>query len=157
MSFSVVLHTNKSQANVISKDITAVQTVQCVLRDSASVIDPVLLLEKSDMSFGAASINYAYIEQFGRYYYVTNIVSVNNNLWEIHCHVDVLMTYKTQILAQNAVVARQEEKYNLYFDDGIFMSYQNPKIQTKLFSVANPFETQEFVLIVAGSQATSDA
>lgn len=133
MSFPVILYTNKSQSNYITKEITAVQTVQCVLRDSVSVTDPVLLLEKSDMVFAGTSVNYAYIEQFGRYYYVTNIISVNNNLWEIHCHVDVLMTYKAQILAQNAVVARQEEKYNLYFDDGIFMSYQNPKIQTKVF------------------------
>ena len=66
-------------------------------------------------------------------------------------HVDVLKSFADQIRNQTAVVARQEKKYNLMLDDGFFMTYQNPKIQTKLFSVADPFETQEFVLVVAGS------
>lgn len=159
--FSISLYKMQSPANKVDKDISfLIQTVNGTLRAGCSVIDPVIVIETDDNALWKKGLNYAYIEEFGRYYYVTNIISVpgtiarsssNVYLWELHMHVDVLMSFKDEILAQTAIVARQESKYNLYLDDGSFMTYQNPKIQTKTFSVDGPFETQEFVLVVAGS------
>lgn len=159
--FSISLYQMKSPPNKIEKDISfLIQTVQGSLRNGSSIIDPVIVVETDSNTLWRRGLNYAYIEEFGRYYYVTNIVSIpgtlarttsNVYLWELHMHVDVLMSFKDEILSQKAIIARQEAKYNLYLDDGVFMTYQNPKIQTKLFSVEGPFETQEFVLVVAGS------
>lgn len=162
--FDIVCYQNKSPTNKVEKDIgTVISTLSGTLRAGASVIDPVILIQTDNNIAWLKGFNYCYVEAFGRYYYVTNIVAVAgvidrqteypepHHLFEIHCHVDVLMSYASEILAQKAVVARQESKYNLMLDDGFFMTYQNPKIQTKLFSVEGPFETQEFVLIVAGS------
>lgn len=141
-----------SAANVVDKEFSSTGVdLEGTLRDGSSLIDPVIIVEANAPGFHANGYNYCQVEEFGRYYYITNIVSINYTLWEIHCHVDVLMSYKEQIRMQNAIVARQEEQYNLMLDDGIFMCYQNPKIQTKLFSNPAPFETQEFVLVVAGS------
>lgn len=154
MSFPVVLYNNKDATNVVNKELEEIKTLVGTLRDGSSIIDPVVLLQEQ-VSLVTPNCNYIYIAQFGRYYYVTNIVSLYNNLCEIHCHVDVLMSFSEQIKAQTAVVARQEGKYNMMLDDGFFMCYQNPKLQTKLFSNATPFETQEFVLVVAGSGAGS--
>lgn len=160
----IQLYTNSSPSNAVSKEIgSPIDTLQGTLRSGTSIIDPSVIVQLSADDVWRTSTNYAYIPAFGRYYYITNIISVTGQidlggqfenpygLWELHMHVDVLMSYKVQILAQKAIVARQQEKYNLYLDDGSFMCYQNPKIQTKLFSVPDPFETQEFVLIVAGS------
>lgn len=155
MSFQIVLYSNLSATNVVTKELTEVRTITGTLRRGASIIDPVLLVEDNDSTLQGNGVNYLYVAEFNRYYYITNIVSVNYTLWEIHCHVDVLMSYAEGIKAQTAVVARQENTYNLMLDDGFFMSYQNPKIQSKYFSVADPFETQEFVLIVAGSTGTT--
>lgn len=159
--FSISLYKMQSPANKVDKDISfLIQTVNGTLRAGCSVIDPVIVIETDDNALWKKGLNYAYIEEFGRYYYVTNIIAVPGTisrssssvyLWELHMHVDVLMSFKDEILAQTAIVARQESKYNLYLDDGSFMTYQNPKIQTKTFSVEGPFETQEFVLVVAGS------
>lgn len=159
--FPIVLYQMKSPSNKLDKDIgTVLDTVQGVLRANTSIIDPVVIVETDSNVVWRKGLNYAYIAEFGRYYYVTNIISVagtrsatstQTNLWELHMHVDVLMSFKDEILAQKGIVARQEAKYNLYLDDGVFMTYQNPKIQTKTFSVEGPFETQEFVLVVAGS------
>lgn len=162
--FSIALYTNSSPTNKVVKEIgEPLGTVQGVLRDGASVIDPTIIVQLSNDGVWRKGFNYAYIEEFGRYYYVTNIISVSGQvdlggefgnpygLWELHMHVDVLMSFQDQIKQQTAIVARQTEKYNLYLDDGTFMSYQNPKLQTKLFSVSDPFETQEFVLMVAGN------
>lgn len=152
MSFIINFFTNMSQSNVVNKEISEKGSASGVLRNGTSITDPIVQIELSStngMSF--SDINYVYIEEFHRYYYVTSIRSVYNNMWEIACHVDVLMSFKDQILSQNAIVARQEQIYNLYLDDGFFMTYQNPKIQIKTFSNATPFETQEFVLVIAGS------
>lgn len=159
--FNIALYQMKSPANKVDKDISfLIHTVQGTLRTGSSIIDPVVIIETDQNILWRKGLNYAYIEEFGRYYYVTNIISVPgqrqgdstvSSLWELHMHVDVLMSFKNEILTQKAVIARQEAKYNLMLDDGIFMTYQNPKIQTKVFSVEGPFEAQEFVLVVAGS------
>lgn len=151
MSFNIVLSTNSSPVNRIDKTLTTVITATGTLRDGASILNPEVEIETALTESMVGAINYAYIEAFGRYYYVTDINTETNGLWIVSMHVDVLMTYKTEIRAQNAVVARQEETFNMYLDDGWFMSYQNPIIQTKYFSNPTPFERQEFVLVIAGS------
>lgn len=160
--FELQLGTNISAANVVDKEFTVIQTLQGDLRAPSSIVDPIIVVELDSRDEWRKSTNYAYIPSFRRYYYITNIIAVEGarydettqikyQLWELHMHVDVLMSFADQIRLQNAVVARQENKYNLMLDDGFFMTYQNPKIQTKTFSVEGPFETQEFVLVVAGS------
>lgn len=152
MSFTVKYGRMTSPTNAVNKEVQwLTPDLTGILRDQSSLIDPVIMIQASAPGFHANDVNYLYVEDFGRYYYITNIISVNETLWEIHCHVDVLMSYKEDILEQTAIVARQEGKYNMYLDDGIFMTYQNPKVQLKTFSNPTPFETQEFVLIVAGS------
>lgn len=153
MSFDVVLQRNKSASNVVNKDLTDVVTVNGTWRNPTSVIDPVVLIDQPEgieVDDFMANINYCHIEVAKRWYYITNIIATNNRLWELHCHVDVLMTYKADILAQECIVSRQANVYNLNLDDGWFMSYQNPLVQTKTFSNATPFEVQEFVLVMAG-------
>lgn len=154
MSFSIFGYRCNSAVNVVEKDLNQEFEVMGTLRDGSSIIDPVIVIEATSPGFHANDVNYLYVPEFRRYYYITNIVSPNNTLWEVHCHVDVLMSYKDQIKAQTAIVARQETQYNLYLDDGVFMAYQNPIVQTKLFSVEAPFDTQSFVLMVAGSSST---
>lgn len=162
--FQIQLGTNISAMNVVDKEFGILFSAQGTLRTPSSIIDPVVTILLDENNAYRSSCNYAYIPAFNRYYYVTNIVAVDgitddtsltttqpHQIWEFHMHVDVLMSFKDQIRAQSAVVARQEKKYNLMLDDGFFMTYQNPKLQTKLFSVPDPFETQEFVLVVAGS------
>lgn len=151
MSFDIVLQKNSSPTNKVSKDLTTVATVTGVLRDGTSIIDPTILIEQSTQANIISAANYAYISELGRYYYITQPASYVNGLWMITLHVDVLMTYANQIRAQNAVVARQEFIYNMYLDDGWFMAYQDPIVQTKYLSATAPFEAEEYVLVLAGS------
>lgn len=150
MSFPIVLCKNSSPMKKVDKALTVIQTVNGVLREGTSVVDPVILIESAPANV-VANANYARIETFGRYYYITDIKSGPNGLWIISMHVDVLMSYKTAIRAQNAIIARQENEYNMYLDDGWFMAYQNPNIEVHYFSEAHPFDHEELVLVLAGS------
>lgn len=145
MTFTLMENTSEREA--LTKSLTTLETLTGALRNQSSIIDPVIEVT-GIASSTVTSCNYAYIPEFGRYYFVKNITSVRNNVWVIQCHVDVLKTYATQIKAQTAVVRRQEKNWNLYLDDGIFKTYQNPQIITKTFPAG--FTTQNFVLAVAG-------
>lgn len=144
---NIILQTNDSPKNAIIKDVTDIVTVSGLLKEQTSIIDPVFILSGVTGAM-LADINYITVPALHRSYFVTGVESVRNNLWEISAHVDVLSTYADAILEQSAVIHRQENDWNLYLDDGIFKTYQNPHIVTKLFP--SGFTTQNFILAVAG-------
>ena len=73
-------------------------TFSVVLKSGTSYISPTLLLNNS----GKPDYNYCIFE--GWYYFVTDIVSVRNDLWEVFCKVDAMATAKSAILNTHAYV-----------------------------------------------------
>lgn len=140
------LYQNLSEKNKLDKSLTLLYELTGDLKEDTSIIDPIIKIsaDVSDM----ASVNYLYIPVFSRYYFINDVISINKDICEIHAHVDVLTTYKDGIRAQHAIVSRQEKKWNLYLNDGVFKTYQNPYIITKAFP--SGFTQQHFVLSVAG-------
>ena len=147
MSFDITLQVNKSEKNKMVKSITDIITVTGELKSETSIIDPVIMIncELSDVT----KCNYMTIGSFGRSYFVNNIRSIRSGLVEFSCHVDVLSSFADAIKSNSAIVRRQENKWNLYLNDGSFKVYQNPIVLTKEFP--SGFSTREFVLAVAGS------
>lgn len=147
---NISLMYNKSEIERVTKEVSIISEMKGSLKDGTSVIDPIIIIQGTPATTQQiVSSNYLYIEDFGRYYFINDISSVRTNLWEISCHVDVLQTYATQIKAQTAIIQRQENKWNLYLNDGSFKVYQNPNVLTKPFPKG--FTTNEFVLAIAGS------
>ena len=68
------------------------------LKEPTDLLRPVFLLSYS----GVPAWSYAAFEN--RFYFVTDYVSVHNELWEVHCEVDVLATWKTAIQTTTAFV-----------------------------------------------------
>lgn len=149
---SVILIHNSSPVEKIGKTLTTGESLSCVLKDDTSILRPVLEIRTSN---NVASYNYMYIQEFGRYYFINDIKSVNNNVWEISVHVDVLETYKTAILANDAVIKRQRSQYNLYLDDNEFKLLNKEQIQTLKFKQSGGGLTKnlQYVLVVNGSAA----
>lgn len=142
----IELYTNNSEVEKVVKDLTTLQTLDGTLREATSILNPTIKIEGlTDID----KINYMYIPEFGRYYFVNDIRSIRNNLYEVSAHVDVLMTYADEIKQQRAVIRRQENVWNTYLDDGTFKAYQNPVIVTKLFP--NGFNDNSFVLALSGT------
>lgn len=150
MGFSVDLYNNKSPVEKIGKNLTDSHTISDVLlKRDTSILRPVLLVNSVQDIY---TFNYMYISEFSRYYFIDDIRSVHDNLWEISAHVDVLETYKTDILANTAVLKRQEKKFNLYLDDPEFKTYNNERVQTKRFNGASGWtKNLHYVLVTNGS------
>lgn len=149
MAFSVDLYRNNSPVEKIGKSLTDQLTISdVVIKRDTSVLKPVLLVNSSQEIY---VYNYMYISEFYRYYFIDDIRSINQNMWEVSAHVDVLETYKAGILANSAVIKRQASQYNLYLDDPDFHAYNYERIQTLKFP-ANTFNKNlNYVLVVNGS------
>lgn len=145
--FDISFYVNSSEKNKVDKTLTLITTISGVLKESTSIIDPVIVIEGDLSAF--TGCNYMQIETFGRSYFVNNIRSIRNGLVEISAHVDVLSTYKNAIRKNQAIIRKQQNSWNLYLNDGSLRVYQNPDVIVKTFP--SGFTTQEFVLAVAGS------
>lgn len=145
----VNFYKNSSPANQITKTISASKpNVNCNLKGNCSILSPVLIVQ----DLGITTCNYAEIADFGgRYYFITDMVTLNESTLEVHLAVDVLMSFKDDILASRAIVARNQNMYNRYIPDPKFTVLSYERVQTKQFP--NSFPTNgKFVLIVAGGQ-----
>lgn len=109
-TFKLELYNNTSEDNRVDKTnyLTKVGELSGVLREESSLIDMSLTIEIEQLPL----FNYVYIEQFNRYYYVTDIVSVKYKLWTISLSVDVLMSYKNALLSCSAFVDRNENSFD---------------------------------------------
>lgn len=106
----IVFYNNSSEKNKLDKSLTIKLTLDGTLKDRTSIIDPVITVELTSFP---SNINYMYIPNFSnRYYFINEIISVGNNLWEIHAHVDVLYTYRSRIRGLDAFIDRYEWGHN---------------------------------------------
>lgn len=86
------------------------------LKDNCSVLNPVFLLTGYNLSHN-------YVRWGSRYYYISDIVIVGNELAEYHCTTDALATFKTDIGASSQYVVRSASAY-----DGKVMDNKYPTI-----------------------------
>lgn len=70
----------------------------CVLKENTSILEPDLKLQLSTKP------DYNYFKLDNRYYWITGIISLANNLWQISGRVDVLATFKGHINNTSAFV-----------------------------------------------------
>ena len=115
----IILYNNSAEKNRVDKTsyLSNALTLNGNLRsgDSGDILNPTIYLEMNNTSL--PSYNYAYIPTFNRYYFISNIRPARNNYWEVNMKVDVLMSFKTEIKNQTALVARNENEYNNYVID----------------------------------------
>lgn len=144
---TIELYNNSSENIALNKYLELLTSVEGYLRDESSIIDPIIEVEDIDNQI--SRLNYAHIEYFGRYYFIDNIESVRTGVWRLYMHVDVLQTYREQILENTAIIGRNENEYDLLLNDGLFVTQQNPRIAQ--FPFPSGFNTWNFVLAVAGN------
>ena len=105
-------------------------SIPCVLKDSTSVTAPVLELKTATIP---TTYNYAYIPDFGRYYYV-NEWTYNKGIWSCSLAVDVLTSWRANILESSAFVEYSSSNYSLDYTDNRVMSTQEKEISVSEIS-----------------------
>lgn len=99
MAFTVTLYQFQKRKNSTLQP-SALQGVElnCELKQPTSYKDPVFTFFVED------AFPWNYLQWDSWYYFIEDVVSVRNDLFEVHCRLDVLATYKTAIGATSAFV-----------------------------------------------------
>lgn len=126
---NIILYKNASDNNTIGKSLSGAITLSGVLRDESSVSSPSFRIASNT---NLSQYNYAYIESFGRYYFMTVTVE-RTGVWSLDLECDVLESFKNSILGLDAVIERQENDFNLYFSDPEWKVYETQQIVTRDF------------------------
>lgn len=116
------------------------------LREETSVISPVVLMELENPS----GYNYAYIPEFSRYYFISDMVSVRKGLWRISMKVDVLESFKNYILDLGVILSDSE---NMGAENYLSGEVWKAKVKEKTDIINFPSglsEAGHFILITAG-------
>ena len=98
-----------------------------VLKEHTDVINPVFEINMAivnGLNTAIAKYNYLYCPEFNRYYHITNW-AFDIGVWQAHCHVDVLATWKGVIGASSQLISRSS-KYGLV-DDMMKIGKIDPK------------------------------
>lgn len=129
----IIFYTNNSDSNELNKNINLVTELNCnVNRDNLDILSPILFLSYFDIK--KLNINYCYIEELNRYYFINSYTIEKNNLIKLQLETDVLMTFKNDILLSSGIVKETKNNQNnfssqfelldtkqqkiLYFSDG---------------------------------------
>lgn len=113
----ILLYTNNSDSNVLNKDIVLQQQIVCYAnKENIDILSPDILLSYIDIK--ALNINYCYIKELNRYYYINSYKYEKNHLLKLTLQTDVLMTFRDNILLSSGVVKNTKniQNYNSNFE-----------------------------------------
>lgn len=85
-------------------------TIDVVLKDNCTIESPAFILNSVDFEIN-------YIQAFGRYYFVDQIVNLDGHRTMYVCNQDDLATYKADIQASSAMVLYSSSNYNVHLPD----------------------------------------
>lgn len=93
-----------SPNNVVFKDVVDWVELQIRLKEGVDVLTPVLMLRGEGLVL--RDYNYAAIPDLGRSYFIRGVENVNGKLWRLELEVDVLETYRDELLNCTARMKR---------------------------------------------------
>lgn len=124
MSISVSFTTEAKRMNSTKQLTMSAGTYSCNFKNGCSMLKPTLFLELANNSFPS----YTAFQIGSKYYNITDIRSVRNNLFEIDGEIDVLATYKNSIGATTEYVTRAASAYDLDIVDVKYPTKANTSI-----------------------------
>lgn len=126
---------NKSDKRVLNKNLQSLNVLEIQLKENVSYISPVLILRNFN-----TSANYVFIPSFNRYYYINDVIFSTGNTFIVYCSVDVLMSFKSEILSTQQLITR-------YNDDTISEVKKSPVIDDKL-PISQNLELMDFISFI---------
>lgn len=113
----------KSAPNVLNKVLTEVVAFdEVIFKEETSLLNPTIIINgvSNSSSYNIEDIgtsNYFSIPKVNRYYFITDITMMSGGRVAITGKVDVLMSFKTDIIGSTQLIVRQEKKTNNFLID----------------------------------------
>lgn len=138
-------YTNKRTNSLLRPDVDENQTVVTTftdfhLKEQTSLNAPVFIIVAGNLP----ETNYCILSGTGAtaerpdkyYYFVDHIEQYRKTVWHIHCTIDALATWKSQIKSQSAFVERSTNLFNLYLPDTTLPT-ENDVLRRRVYSHIN--------------------
>lgn len=119
-----------------------------VLKESTSIDRPTFILQTNSFDYNIAKWG-------DKYYFIDDVVSVKNNIWEVSCVLDVLATYKADILASTQYVAYSSVNSSIWLPDTRIPLKKEPVARTAQTSVTPLSNSGTYILSVVGSNGVA--
>lgn len=143
---NIVLYTNSSVPNMVTKQLTQVHSVTGTLRAGTSMLAPTFVLTGARATL---SYNYFKVTDWDRYYFLGPVEYTLEGVITISGVLDPLMSFADDIRSARAIVERQEFVYNMYLNDGNYLMRQDCK--HKVVAFPNSFNDFSYILALAGN------
>lgn len=129
--------------NVLNKSLSNPTIKTGLLYDKTDIIHPVITIRTFTT---LNNLNYCYISELNRYYFINNF-EINGNKTNLYLSVDVLMTYKTDILNSfgTTVLRENANKYNSNRENVYKLQ---PITQRINFDTESPFNENGNILMI---------
>ena len=134
----------------IDKTLTPVKTYSnAVIVGDMSIHTPTISLQLDSFT-DVINFNYIYIQELRRYYYVVDSTIREDGFVQIGCKVDVLKSFKNDILASTQYIDRQQNKCTYQLPDGMYNIKSNRNLTIKNFGNVIIEPNANFLLQTSG-------
>ena len=119
--------------------------------EKMDLLNPVLTFKNSDFP-NIATANYCHLgAPFNRFYFMGTATAGEDGLTRIPCHVDVLYTYRQNILNADCIAERSSSSYSEYLQDEYIQIEKGYIYNISKFNYSFNPDTGDYVLLVSGS------
>ena len=140
----------------VDKNLTAVKTYSNAnIVGDMSIHTPTISLQLDSFT-DVINFNYIYIQELRRYYYVTDSTIREDGFVQLQCKVDVLKSFKTDILASTQYVERQQNKCTYQLPDNLYNIKSNRNLTIKNFGNEIIVPNDNFILTTYGKGETKN-
>lgn len=139
------LYYTRNANNTINKVLENERVFQINFKDIADEINPTVKIKHNEK----LKVNYAYIPDFERYYFITNIEVYPTAINTLSLEVDVLESFKEDILESNATVSRSKYS-NDYFDGGDYRAEERKEHIIYESDTEVEFENNTILVTIGG-------
>lgn len=146
MSISVKLYTFAKEPNSTALPSGSGTNFDCVLIDNTSVMNPQI---KLILNINPSIYNYAYIADFGRYYFISDW-SADAGRWIATMSCDVLASFKSSITSSTQYVARSASEFDEYLSDTLYPTTTDISIQSASVIGSSCYPTPSSITFIVG-------
>lgn len=151
---TVNLYTISDDPRVLNKTLGQATELTCELIFPTDLYSPSLRVSAESFT---PDMNYMYIEDLGRYYYITDVTYENGGAVTLTGRVDVLMSFASEISSLDVNVIRQEKTGITKIVDNEMTIQPNKTLDYFLcdktpFNIRSTAAEYNYVLVIAGGE-----
>lgn len=142
----IKLYTQTIPKNKMFRNLTNEITITGNVKDTFDILNPIV---QFNYNVNLKNVNYAYIPEFGRYYFVSPPI-ISGKTAYLKMHVDVLFTYKAIIMKSPCIAIRSSNRGNLYFQDDYIQFEEGYRYNVSKFPYRFDAESGTYIICISG-------